>query len=117
MRGRHELTSTRLPKAAQRLGLFASRVDGTCDADQTGGDGDSNACDRKPSTFGNLQIGVPYRIDETQPCDDGGRERDPKCLGFCKERGQSHSQSLRALCVEMVADEGFRGLAQANLEA
>jgi hypothetical protein len=83
--------------------LFPSRVDSACDADQTGGDGDSDAYNRKPFTFRNLQIGVPYRIDETQPCDESGRDRDPKCLDFCKARGQPHSESLRALCVEMVA--------------
>jgi hypothetical protein len=94
--------------------LFASRVDGACDADQTGGDGDSDAYNRKPFTFRNLQIGFPYRIDETQPCDENGSERDPNCLGCCKERGQSHSQSLRALCVEMVAGRGSRGGAQAK---
>jgi hypothetical protein len=41
--------------------LSASREDGACDADQTGGDGDSDACNRKPFTFRKLQIGFPYR--------------------------------------------------------
>jgi hypothetical protein len=86
--------------------LFESRKDGACDADQTGADGNSDACNRKPFTFRKFQVGVPYRIDETQPCDDSARERYPKCLDFCKGPGQSHSQSLLALCVEMVAGRG-----------
>jgi hypothetical protein len=103
--------SPRQPKCRNLLNdfsLFPGRVHGACDADQTGGDGDGDACDRKPFTFLNLQIGVPYRIDETQPCDENGRDRDPKCLDFCKARGQSHSRSLRALCVEMVASRPCR---------
>jgi hypothetical protein len=83
--------------------LFENRKDGACDADQTGDDGDSVACNREPLTFRKFQIGAPYRIDETQPCDDSAGERDPKCLDCSKGRGQSHSQRLPALCVEMVA--------------
>jgi hypothetical protein len=83
--------------------LSASRVDGACDANQTGGDGNSNACDGQPFTFRNRQAGVPYRIDETRPCDARGRDRDPKCPDCSEERGQPHTRSLPPPCVEMVA--------------
>jgi hypothetical protein len=94
--------------------LSASRVGGACNADQTGGDGNSVACNRKPFAFRKFQIGVPYRSDETQPCDDSAGERDPKYLDCSKGRGQSHSQSLPALCVEMVAGRGYGGGVQAK---
>jgi hypothetical protein len=55
------------------------------------------------SRVGGAQIGAPYRIDETQPCDDSAGERDPKRLDCSKGRGRSHTASLPALCVEMVA--------------
>lgn len=86
-----------------KFSLSAGREDGACDANQTGGDGNSVACNRKPFTFRKFQIGVPYRIEETQPCDHSAGERDPKCLDCSKGRRQSHFQSLPALCVEMVA--------------
>jgi hypothetical protein len=62
--------------------LSANREGGACGADQIGGDGKSDACNRKPFTFRKFQIGVPYRIDETQPCDDCAGKRDPKCSTF-----------------------------------
>jgi hypothetical protein len=34
-----------------RISLSASRVGGACNADQTGGDGNGAACNRKPFTF------------------------------------------------------------------
>src|ERR1700737_4292402 len=70
------------------LALFESRKDGACDADQTGGDGDSDACNRRPFTFRHQQIGFPYRIDETQPSDGSDGERDPDYL---KGRGGFHA--------------------------
>ena len=80
--------------------LSASCEDGACDADQTGGDGDSDACNRRPFTFRYQQIGFPYGIDETQPSDGSDGERDPDYL---KGRGGLHALRLFALFVEMVA--------------
>ena len=91
------------PECRNRLNdfsLFASRVDGACDANQTGGDGDGDASNRKPFTFRKFQISVPYRIDETQPSDGSDGERDPDYL---EGRGGFHALRLFALFVEMVA--------------
>jgi hypothetical protein len=104
----HSWKLPRLPSFVEsadgdRISLFASRVDGTCRADQAGGDAQRDPCNRGPSVRGEGRIGLPYRIDEAEPRRDTAGQRDRKYLDVSKVREETHRHSLSALCVELVS--------------